>query len=421
MMNDETFELLSAYLDGALPEPERLALEARLTASADLRRELDELRAVSMAVKNLPKQPLPSGFMVRFQARRARGAAPRQDWVFLPPIMRPVALAMSCGVVALMIWNRVVVEPVPAPLRSLNSAKVEVAANAPTSQFDVSRRAAGGDASGESSDIKSLSVAGAVPQPIERGDILPTLAEMPAKIDAASAGANRLQGAAAAPVAAVRGSVSRTRAPGQPLPAASDGAAPSEPTLTDRTRIAMTEEERSSRNEQMFGFIENEKKKMGIAQVLPRAEKADALGGMMGSKRPEPAAPAIAAPAPNLLKKTSREGLAAADSVLAVKPGGPGRLSPDAGLVFSDAQSLRSSWILLGFPGNPPELDFSAGRLVLIKPFSTKIVSVTTDAGAVVLVYRSLLQDEASDPAKDRVAPIPAEPKTVLIYDVSPR
>jgi hypothetical protein len=423
MINDETLELLSAYLDGALPEGERLALEARLKASADLRAELARLVAVSKAVKDLPKEPLPQGFLVRFQARRARGDSPRQDWVFLPPIARPVALALSCGVIALVIWDKVVVPPTPAPLRGVNPAGVETAANAPISQFNVSKRAAGdgGIESLPQSDVsRSLSVAGAVAAPVERGESLPSLAENDAKSEAAA------PAAAPSRVAAVRGSSSRARAAGQPLTAAGPGAATApEPALTDRTRIAMTEEERSSRNEQMFGFIESEKKKMGIAQVLPRdASRHDPLQAMsaaIGGQAVPPAAPAIAAPAPSLLKTASHEGSAAADSATAAKPGGPGRLSPDAALVFADARSLSSAWVLLGFPGNPPMMDFTSGRLVLIKPSATKIVSVTPDAGAVVIVYRSLLPDEASNSAKDRVAPIPAEPKTVLIYDVTPR
>jgi hypothetical protein len=46
---------------------------------------------------------------------------------------------------------------------------------------------------------------------------------------------------------------------------------------------------------------------------------------------------------------------------------------------------------------------------------------VTRDPGAVNVVYRSLLSDENADPARDRVAPIPSEPKTVLFFDASPR
>jgi hypothetical protein len=66
-------------------------------------------------------------------------------------------------------------------------------------------------------------------------------------------------------------------------------------------------------------------------------------------------------------------------------------------------------------------MDFSTGRLIMIKPSATKILSVTPGPDAVTVVYRSLLPDEESDPARDRVAPLPVSPKAVLIYDASPR
>ena len=420
-MNDETLALLSDYLDGAMAPADRAAFEARLAASAELRRELEELRAVSRSLKDLPKEPLPSGFMARLQARRARGEAPRRDWVFLPPGLRPVVLALSTGVVALMIWDKVAVAPPETPLHPQYAAKVEGASDAPVAQFDVSQRAAGGAGAGLSGgfvDGRSISVAGAESEPVRRGDVLPDLTENEKKTAAPAAPAV----AAPSAVAAARGGA-RTRAAGRPLDAgALAGAAGSgELALTDRTRPSMTEEERSARNEQMFGYIEQEKKKMGIARVLPKRDIAATRGAALFGSGAS-AAPAIAAPAPTLLKRAAREGPAEADSVLPAKTAAAGgRLSPDAGLVFSDARSLGTSWVLLGFPGAPPVSDFVSGRLVLIKPSATKILSVTTDPGAVNIVYRSLLPDEAADPARDRVAPIPAEPKAVLFFDASPR
>ncbi|MDE2142911.1 MAG: hypothetical protein KGJ84_10920 [Elusimicrobia bacterium] len=411
MINDETLELLSSYLDGAMTEAERLALEARLAASADLRRELESLRAASMAVKNLPREPLPPGFLARLQARRARGDAPRQDWVFLPPAMRPVALALSCGVVALLVWDKVTVPP-PEPLRhSENEAKVAATADGPVAPFDVSRRAAGLTGARDASqdlDGSGTSVIGPVPEDVQKGEVLPRLTDQIAPPAAPAAAA---KSAATGSVSGIRGGSGR--AAGRPLLAAgAAGGGTTEPVLTDRTRITMTEEERSARNEQMFDYIESQKKKMGIAQVLPHGAR---------SPRPEAAAaPALSAPTPNLLKNVRREGLAAADATFRAQAAGPGRLAPDAGLVFSDARSLGSTWVLLGFPGIPPTTDFSAGRLILIKPSATKIVSVTVDAGAVNVAYRSLLPDETADPVKDRVAPIPSEPRTVLLFDVSP-
>ena len=49
------------------PQALRRALEARLNDSPDLKRALEDLRAVSKAVKDLPKQPLPAGFIARLR------------------------------------------------------------------------------------------------------------------------------------------------------------------------------------------------------------------------------------------------------------------------------------------------------------------------------------------------------------------
>ena len=54
MLSETDLELLSAYLDGALSESERTALEARLQTDAELRRELARLRATVELVKSLP-------------------------------------------------------------------------------------------------------------------------------------------------------------------------------------------------------------------------------------------------------------------------------------------------------------------------------------------------------------------------------
>ncbi|HXT00599.1 MAG TPA: hypothetical protein VN915_07990 [Elusimicrobiota bacterium] len=416
-MTDETREELSAYIDNALPENERRDLESRLAASAELRGALEDLRAVSRAVRDLPKEPLPPGFMVRFQARRARGDAPRADWVFLPPAARPVVGALSFGVIALMIWSRVQ----PAQEQFLHpdeAARVAAPGNAPVSQLDLHGMISG-TAGPASSDAKSLEIAGAAQAP-----------ERPRDKDAvleggAGAAADEMKASAKiSGVSAVRGA--NGRAAGAPIAApAAPAAAAAEPQLTDRTRTTMSEEERSARNEQLFAQLEGQKKEMGM-RVLPKGEEAGAGTNFLGLREP-PAAPAIRAPVPSLLKAKKKSGaLADTASVnsLAAKPAAAsaaGRLAPDAGLVFGDAGSLASSWVLLGLPGDPPSFDFSNGRVVVIKPSSTKILSVTPGADSVQVVFRTLEPDEASDPAKDRVAPLPSSPKTVLIYDASPR
>ena len=99
-MKDDIREKLSAYLDGALSETQRRAVEVEISRSEEMRLELEALRAVSTAVKGLPKEPLPAGFAARLQARRAReSTASRANY-------RPLALALSMAVIALVVWDR---------------------------------------------------------------------------------------------------------------------------------------------------------------------------------------------------------------------------------------------------------------------------------------------------------------------------
>ena len=99
-MNDDNREKLSAYLDGALSDEQRRAVEVEISRSEEMSRELAALRSVSEAVKGLGKEKLPEGFLTRLQARRAREtAAPRASY-------RPLALALSTAVIVLVVWDR---------------------------------------------------------------------------------------------------------------------------------------------------------------------------------------------------------------------------------------------------------------------------------------------------------------------------
>ncbi|UPT73706.1 MAG: zf-HC2 domain-containing protein [Elusimicrobiota bacterium] len=105
-MNDAIRELLSAYLDGALPELERRDVEERLSRSEELRAELESLRSVSNAVKGLPRAKLPAGFLARLESRRLRERAPSREYFILPPAYRPVAFALSSAIVAMVVWDK---------------------------------------------------------------------------------------------------------------------------------------------------------------------------------------------------------------------------------------------------------------------------------------------------------------------------
>lgn len=62
MLNERDYELLSSYIDGELSASERMALESRLDAEDDLRRELASLRQTVALVHQLPKLKAPRNF-----------------------------------------------------------------------------------------------------------------------------------------------------------------------------------------------------------------------------------------------------------------------------------------------------------------------------------------------------------------------
>lgn len=70
MLTDLDYDLLSAYIDDALSESERTALELRLQTEPELRSELEELRATVTLLNNLPTLKAPRDFTL--DARYAR-------------------------------------------------------------------------------------------------------------------------------------------------------------------------------------------------------------------------------------------------------------------------------------------------------------------------------------------------------------
>ena len=134
--------LLSAYLDGELSPAERTQVESQLAADPQARQLLDELRALSGEVRELPRYSAGSGFSQRVvQAALAakaeqNGAVPQARQVSLPSSQQssdkshpdkarrgarlPVVLAGVAAVaaaVAIMVWayNRPGHLPVPGP------------------------------------------------------------------------------------------------------------------------------------------------------------------------------------------------------------------------------------------------------------------------------------------------------------------
>jgi len=95
-MDDRELELLSAYLDGALNESERQALETRLAQDALLQRELDLLRETKQLVASLPTLKAPRNLTIARSARQPY----RQPLVLSPWISSLSAVAAAFMLIA---------------------------------------------------------------------------------------------------------------------------------------------------------------------------------------------------------------------------------------------------------------------------------------------------------------------------------
>ncbi|MEA2640857.1 MAG: hypothetical protein QOF51_2251 [Chloroflexota bacterium] len=96
-----TTEELSALLDDALTEEERLVVEAHLASCAACAAELDHLRSVVAMLHVLPDVRLPRSFAIPATQRLA--AEPRFVRAAALPILRPVWLRALSGVAAAMV------------------------------------------------------------------------------------------------------------------------------------------------------------------------------------------------------------------------------------------------------------------------------------------------------------------------------
>lgn len=91
------------YLDGRLRENERRDVESHLHGCAVCRMRLEEFRAVSGLLDELPVEEPSAAFDIRVRSRLAAEPQPRGWWAWLSPSPR-VAFAASL-LLMLVVWN----------------------------------------------------------------------------------------------------------------------------------------------------------------------------------------------------------------------------------------------------------------------------------------------------------------------------
>lgn len=386
-MNEEQKQKLSTYLDGALPAEEAAAFELEIAKSPELLAGLEELRAVSKMLKELPREPLPAGFLQRLQRRREAAGAPEpRDWVFLAPAYRPVAAALSGLIVAIVVWDKVDDKPLPPP--PYDHVAVKSAAEAPPTQYDLSRnlsaRGLKAPAQGPSQGAQTGETRFAAPLEAE---FQPPAVELPdgerqealvAKRERARAKGGPLGAGETSEVAA------ETAAPASPgVAALRGGASPAAPRM-------LSEEERSARNEEMYEAFEREKKLMGIRAFAGR-DDGDAARRVLQA-RAEVEAARIDSMTPNLLS--------AGSGVL-----------PRA---LRSQQAYREAWAALKLASDPPPVDF-AKTMVIVLPEPGAIISLGETKTELVVVWRRVPGGSPAD--RLRAVPVSGKPPRLLRRD----
>lgn len=404
-MKDDTREKLSAYLDNALTDAERRAVELEISRSEEMRLELEALRAVSGAVKGLPREKLPAGFLARLEARRTReGAAPARDYFILPPAYRPLAFALSTAVVALVIWD---VNQAPSDIIAPRagwdggSVAVKTAAEAPPS-FDVSGRlselgAAGAGSSADAAAANELASA-AKKEDADEGapSTLGKHLNAPGKPLEFSEAGKALSGSAQASRGGSAFAPAAAPAPGSAAPALEP-----EPGEGGGAFVARSEEERSAINEKLYKGFEEEKKRMGIARIMDKDAESDTLAGggrdMMALQR-SPEAPAVGRARPAAAVRGANAKRAAGPVVKA--------------LTLKTAEALQAAWAAAGLPGEPPAVKFPGEMAVFLAcPSGCGIVSIQNRKTRVLVLYK----DGGVDDPAARARAVPASEKPVVL------
>lgn len=119
-LTDQDTELLSAYLDGALSTAERSALDTRLQAEPELRRELDTLRGTVNLIRALPPIKAPRDY-----ALDERQIRPARLWIF--PVSAVSAISAAAATL-LLVLGAITLLSSGAPQESPSAALIAVQA-----------------------------------------------------------------------------------------------------------------------------------------------------------------------------------------------------------------------------------------------------------------------------------------------------
>ena len=401
-MNDAIREKLSAYLDGALPDAERRAVEVEISRSEEMRLELEALRAVSASVKGLPKEALPAGFMARLEARRAREeSAPAREYFILPPSYRPLAFALSTAVVALVVWDKTrTPEELIVPRAGWDGEVVSVksAAEAPPS-IDVSGQVAALGGAGKGLD-ESAAVSGELAEKKEDAAKPSTFGKhmtapgKPLEFQESNiAGARGMAGGSG---------LSALSAPSAPAAAAPAAVEPAPAEGKDNAYLARSEEERSAINERLYQGFEQEKKRMGIAKIMDKDAEEDKLASGGREFMALEATPEAAR------VDRGRAKIGAVRGAKAKRQAAP----VVKALTLKSAEALQAAWAAAGLPGEPPAVRFPEQMAVFLAgPAGCGIADVQNRKKFIVILYKN---EGFEDPAS-RVRAVTASPKPVVV------
>lgn len=369
-MTDHVIDSLSEFMDDALPAASAREVAAHLSACASCQGELEDLRAASKMVKDLPQAELPIGFMQRLERRRNEEPA-ATPWL-LPFPARVAAFALSSVIVGLVVYDKF-----QGPGARLDSIASNSAA--PTGAFSdmptapaaapamAPQSLAPAEAKLEMAEMKARSFDGSYNRP-ERHLAKRALAGARGRSlreDNDSSEGTGLSGAAAASVRGFSGG----------------GGAPIGEAMPQAPKFS---------NESLQKDLERQKSSMGIRQILPRddskqksAEEDEKMisAGFTPPKLDNAPQPRIISPVPHMKALSSGAGAAAAAKSADIL----GVVAPFEGVVVRRPADMPAAWAQAGLEVAPPTVNFSR-HAVVIAPGA--ITEVRETNGRVVVHYR---------------------------------